>query len=97
MIRHAGVLLRQASPDGNLLRNCRKLVVSKRLVFEPHVHLIGLFELFPGLLKESLWPWDELVQVLAKARKRIAVVICAVQVGLSLVSRFDGKASLMIL
>ena len=65
------------------------------LVFEPH--LIGLFELFPGLLKESLLPKVELVEVLAKARKRTAVLTCTVQAGLSLVPRFVGKASLMIL
>ena len=79
-----GKLLRQASPDGNLLHYCRKLVVSKWLVFEPH--LIGLFELFPGLLKESLLPWVEVVGILAKAGTRIAVLTCAVQAGLSLVA-----------
>ena len=89
------ILLGQASPDGNLFHDCRKLVDSKWLVFKPH--WIGLFERFPGLLKESLLPWVELVEVLAKTRKRIAVLACAVQAGLSLVARFVGEASLMIL
>ena len=89
------ILLGQASPDGDLLHDCRKLVDSKWLVLKPH--LIGLFELFPWLLKESLLPWVELVEVLAKARKRIAVLTCAIQAGLSLVARFVGEASLMIL
>jgi len=59
--------------------------------------LIGLFKLFPGLLKESLLPWVELGEVLAKTRKRIAVLTYAVQAGLSLVAPFVSKASLMIL
>ena len=89
------ILLGQASPDRDLLHDCRKLVDSKWLVLKPH--WIGLFELFPWLLKESLLPWVELVEVLAKARKRIAVLTCAIQAGLSLVARFVGEASLMIL
>lgn len=88
------VLLRQASSDGNLLHNCRKFVDSKWRVLEPH--LIGLFKLFPGLLKEGLLPWVELVEVLSKARKRIAVLTCAVQACLSFIARFVRKASLVI-
>lgn len=89
-----GVLLRQASSDGNLPHNCRKFVDSEWLVLEPH--LIGLLKLLPGLLKEGLLPWVELVEVLSKARKRIAVLTCAVQACLSFIARFVRKASLVI-
>ena len=91
-----GLLLRQASPDENLLHNRGKLVDSKWLIFEPQ--LIGLLERFSGLLKESLLPWVGLVELLAKARKRIAVLTCGEQACLSFLARFvDSKASLVIL
>ena len=90
-----GLLLRQASPDENLLHNRGKLVDSKWLIFEPQ--LIGLLGRFPGLLKESLLPWVGLVELLAKARKRIAVLTCAEQACLSFLARFVSKASLLIL